>query len=31
VAEDICSPEELMTTANAYWDRELADSDDSPA
>ncbi len=30
-AEDICSSEELMTTANAYWDRELADSGDSPA
>lgn len=26
VAEDICSPEELMTTANAYWDRELSRS-----
>jgi putative NADPH-quinone reductase len=23
VAEDICSPQELMETANAYWDREL--------
>jgi hypothetical protein len=31
VAEDICSAEELMETANAYWDRELADSGDSPA
>jgi multimeric flavodoxin WrbA len=24
VAEDICSPQELMETANAYWDRELS-------
>jgi len=31
VAEEICSPEELMATANAYWDRELASSGDEPA
>ena len=31
VAEDICTPEELMTTANAYWDRELGGPADEPA
>jgi len=29
--EDICSPEELVQTANAYWDRELEKSRDQPA
>jgi hypothetical protein len=31
VAEDICTPEELMATANAYWDRELGGPADEPA
>jgi putative NADPH-quinone reductase len=31
VAMEICSPGELMATANAYWDRELERSDDQPA
>jgi len=31
VAMDICSPGELMATANAYWDRELERSGDKPA
>jgi hypothetical protein len=26
VGADICSPQELMETANAYWDRELSRS-----
>lgn len=30
-ARDICTPEELMRTANAYWDRELGGSGDQPA
>ncbi len=25
-AADICSPEELMATANSYWDREIANN-----
>lgn len=28
---DICPPDELMKTANAYWDRELEKSADKPA
>ncbi|MFC1833430.1 flavodoxin family protein [Thermodesulfobacteriota bacterium] len=28
---DICSAEELMNTANSYWDRELEKYDDEPA
>lgn len=31
VAQDICTPEELMATANAYWDRELEKFRDTPA
>jgi len=31
VAADICTPGELMATANAYWDRELERSGDQPA
>ncbi len=31
VAEDICTPEELMATANSYWDRELGGPPDEPA
>jgi len=31
VASDICSDQELMATANAYWDRELESSADQPA
>jgi multimeric flavodoxin WrbA len=30
-ASDICSTEELMKTANAYWDRELATGGDESA
>jgi multimeric flavodoxin WrbA len=30
-AADICTTRELMTTANAYWDREISLSDDQPA
>ena len=30
-AADICSQEELMKTANSYWDRELEKSGDKPA
>jgi hypothetical protein len=30
-AADICSDQELMATANAYWDRELETSGDQPA
>jgi putative NADPH-quinone reductase len=30
-ATDICAPQELMETANAYWDRELESSGDEPA
>lgn len=31
VAAEICSRGELMATANAYWDRQIARSDDEPA
>jgi len=31
VAADICSTNELMEMANAYWDRELQESGDQPA
>jgi multimeric flavodoxin WrbA len=31
VAADICTTEELMKTANAYWDRELNNGGDIPA
>jgi multimeric flavodoxin WrbA len=31
VAADICSTEELMKTANGFWDRELANNEDKPA
>lgn len=31
VSTDICSRQELMVTANAYWDRELEKSSDQPA
>lgn len=31
VAVEICSPEELMKTANAYWDREREKSKQKPA
>ncbi|MBI5572341.1 MAG: flavodoxin family protein [Desulfomonile tiedjei] len=31
VAADICSTEELVATANAYWDRELGRGGDEPA
>jgi hypothetical protein len=31
VAEDVCTPEELMATANAHWDRVLAGPGDEPA
>jgi putative NADPH-quinone reductase len=31
VAADICTQEELMTSANAYWDRELGGPADEPA
>ncbi|MBI4965827.1 MAG: flavodoxin family protein [Desulfomonile tiedjei] len=31
VAADICSTEELVDTANAYWDRELEGSGDRPS
>lgn len=31
VAADICPEEELVRTANAYWDRELSSSGDEPA
>jgi putative NADPH-quinone reductase len=31
VAADICTPEELMASANAYWDRELSGPADEPA
>ncbi len=31
VAADICSTEELMATANAYWDGEFGRSGDQPA
>ncbi len=30
-ASDICSDQELMATANAYWDRELERAGDQPA
>jgi multimeric flavodoxin WrbA len=30
-AADICTTEELLTTANAYWDREISLSEDQPA
>jgi hypothetical protein len=30
-AGDICTPEELLATANAYWDRELDKFRDEPA
>lgn len=31
VAQDICTTEELMATANSFWDRELEKSEDEPA
>jgi putative NADPH-quinone reductase len=31
IATDVCSRQELMATANAYWDRELEKSSDQPA
>jgi putative NADPH-quinone reductase len=31
VAADICTTEELVATANAYWDRELEGSGDRPS
>jgi len=31
VAGDICTSEELMATANSYWDRELSRNEDEPA
>ena len=31
VSADICSRQELMATANSYWDRELEKSSDQPA
>jgi hypothetical protein len=31
VAADICPPEELVETANAYWDRELSRRTEQPA
>ncbi len=30
-ADDVCTPEELMSTANAYWDREVGGPADEPA
>ncbi|MFH1115282.1 MAG: flavodoxin family protein [Pseudomonadota bacterium] len=30
-AQDVCSEDELMATANAYWDRELERGGDQPA
>jgi hypothetical protein len=30
-AAEICSQEELMNTANSYWDRELARFEPEPA
>jgi hypothetical protein len=30
-SQDICAPEELLSIANKYWDRELEKSTDQPA